>query len=140
MVYTRRDVRRTLSIGVGVTILLTLAGALFLPALALAALGFIGVVVAAAVVLARGTSRWAYVWAAAITGALWLAATVAYWALWSAAFDFADANKAVPASIQSASNTALIAGVVAFVALIVITLTIHLRSGTLPKAPVPQAA
>lgn len=140
MVNTRRDVRRTLAYGIGLALFLTLAGALFLPALALAALGFLGVVVTAAVIMARGTSRWAYVWVAAVAGVLWIAAIITYWTLWATAFSFADDNKTVPTAIQSGSNAALIAGAAAFAALVGTAIIIQLRSGKLPRAQVVQSA
>jgi len=140
MINTRRDVRRTLAYGIGLALFLTLAGALFLPALALAALGFLGVVVMAAVIMARGTSRWAYVWVAAVAGVLWIAAIITYWTLWATAFNFADDNKAVPAAIQSGSNVALITGAAAFATLISTAIIIQLRSGKLPKAQIAQSA
>jgi hypothetical protein len=133
MVNTRRNVRRTLAYGIGSAVFLTVAGILFLPALVLATLGFLGVVVAAAVIMARGTSRWGYVWTAAASGVLWVAATITYWTLWATAFNFADSNTTVPIAIQLGSNIALIAGVCAFVALIATALIIHVRSGKLPK-------
>ena len=140
MINTRRDVRRTLAYGIGLALFLTLAGALFLPALALAALGFLGVVVTAAVIMARGTSRWAYVWVAAVAGVLWIAAIITYWTLWATAFNFADDNKTVPAAIQSGSNVALITGAAAFATLISTAIIIQLRSGKLPKAQIAQSA
>lgn len=134
-----RDVRRTLAYGIGLALFLTLAGALFLPALALAVLGFLGVVVTAAVITARGTSRWAYVWVAAVARLLWIAAIITYWMLWATAFNFADDNKPVPATIQSGSNAALVTGAVAFVALIGTAVIIQIRSGKLPKAQIAQS-
>jgi hypothetical protein len=132
-VNTRRNVRRTLAYGVGSAVFLTGASILFLPALVLATLGFLGVVVAAAVIMARGTSRWGYVWAAAVSGVICVAATTAYWTLWTTAFNFADSNMTVPNAIQLGSNTALIAGVFAFVALIGTALAIQVRSVNLLK-------
>jgi hypothetical protein len=140
MVNTRRNVRRTLAYGLGTASFLALAGVLFLPALLLATLGFLGVVVAASVIMARGTSRWGYVWAAAVAGVLWIAAMITYWTLWATAFNFADTNDAVPAALQSGSNAALIAGVFAFVALIGTALTLQIRSGRLPKDEAVYAA
>jgi hypothetical protein len=133
MVNTRRDVRRTLAYGFGIALLLALAGAVFLPALVLAVLGSFGVVVIAAVIMARGTSRWGYVWVAAVSGVLWIAAIITYWTLWAIAFNFADINRTIPAAIQSGSTAALGAGVSAFAALIGTAFIIQLRSGKLPK-------
>lgn len=133
MINTRRNVRLTLAYGVGTALFLALAGALFLPALGLAALGFIGVVAAAAVIMARGTSRWGYVWAAAIAGVLWIAAMIAYLTLWASAFNFADTNTTIPPSVQAGSNVALVAGLCAFAGLIGAAVIIYIRSGKLPK-------
>lgn len=140
MVKTRREVRRTLAYGIGLALFLTLAGALFLPALALAALGFLGVVVTAAVIMARGTSRWAYVGVAAVSGVLWIAAIITYWTLWATAFNFADDNKTVPTAIQPGLKAAFITGAAAFLALVGTAIVIQHRSGKLPKDQVIPSA
>jgi hypothetical protein len=140
MVNTRRNVRRTLAYGFGIALLLTLAGAVFPPALVLAVLGSFGVVVIAAVFMARGTSRWSYVWVAAVSGVLWIAAIITYWTLWATAFNFADTNRTIPAAIQFGSTAALVAGVSAFAALTGTAFIIQLRSGKLPKVEADPSA
>lgn len=133
MVNTRHNVRRTLAYGLGTSLFLALAGLLFLPALVLATFGLLGVVVAASVIMARATSRWGYVWAAAVAGVLWITAVITYWTLWGTAFNFSDASRAVPAAVQLGSNLALVVGIFAFLALIGTALTLQIRSGRLPK-------
>jgi hypothetical protein len=140
MIHARRDIRRTLAYGIGAALLLAVTGLVFIPALAIAILGFLGVVLAAAVILARGTSRWLFVWVAAGAGALWLASIIAYWALWATAFDLVDDFKAVPAQIGAGSNAALAIGAAAFLVLVGTALGIQVRSKTLPKDPVATSA
>lgn|GEM_PF-2463138 len=133
---TRRDVGLVLGIGTGSALFLTFASVLFFPVLALAALGFIAVVVSAAVLLALATSRWAYVWAAGVGGAVLIAASWTYWGLWGTAFDYADSLRAVPAVVQFWSDTALISGAVAFVVLVGTAVPIRVSSGKMPTGKV----
>jgi hypothetical protein len=63
MVNTRRNIRLTLAFGFGAVFVIALTGLVYFPAFGLAALGFIGVVIASSLIMARGTSGH-NVWAA----------------------------------------------------------------------------
>ncbi len=134
-IYTRRDVRLVLACGLGSVAMMVPAGLVFLPALALAILGFVGVVVTAAAIMSRRTSRLGWVWSSVIAGVVFIASIITYWAFWGAAFDFADVGQPIPAAIATGSEFALITGEVAGAILVAVAIALQVGSGLLPKAP-----
>ena len=66
--------------------------------------------------------RWMFILGAALTAVVALS-FIAYWFLWGQAFDYADANKPVPARLDVASNVAMTLCSIASLALVVLAAT-----------------
>ena len=126
---TRRLLLRVLGYGCAGSLILIPLGMLFVPAGALAALGFQATVIASSALWARATGRWLLVWCAGAAAVLWNIATIAWWWLWGIAFDYADANNAVPFTLNAWSGVILLAGILSFagLGLVAILLWFHAR-------------
>jgi hypothetical protein len=81
--------------------------------------GLVLTVVSCAVIAAVKRPRWVYILGATLT-AVFVWSFIAYWFLWGEAFDFADANKPVPARLDVASNVAMTLCGIAALALVVL--------------------
>ncbi len=130
---TRRLILRVLGYGCAGSLILIPLGVLFVPVVALAALGFQGSVVASSVLWAHATGRWLLSWCAGAAAVLWNVATVAWWWLWGIAFDYADVNSAVPFAVDVWSAVALVVGILSFAGfgLVAILTWFRVRSGML---------
>ena len=67
--------------------------------------------------------RWVFVILGAALTAVVGSSFIAYWFLWGKAFDYADANKPVPARLDLASNVAMTLCSIATLALVVLAAT-----------------
>ncbi len=114
---TRRLILRILGYGCAGSLVLIPLGVLFVPAGALAALGFQATVIASSALWARATGRRLLSWCAGAAAVLWNVATVAWWWLWGIAFDYADVNSAVPFAVDVWSAVALVVGILSFAGL-----------------------
>lgn len=67
--------------------------------------------------------RWVFVILGAALTAVVGSSFIAYWLLWGKAFDYADANKPVPARLDLATNVAMTLCSIATLALVVLAAT-----------------
>ena len=75
-----------------------------------------------AIALVKGP-RWVFIILGAALTAVVAFSFIAYWFLWGKAFDYADANKPVPARLDLASNVAMTLCSIATLALVVLAAT-----------------
>lgn len=115
-----RNFNTLLFVGLVAGGVLALTGlAVFPPVAIVGVVAVLGTAVAATVLHARASGKWALMWLVLCFGLVWATATAVAWNVWGVEFNLADSDKAIPTALSLTMRASVVLGCVGFVGFVI---------------------